>query len=277
MNILNEIMDFLEFKNIILWLRTHVLSILLVFILIIMYSKIVNKIVGIIDKYVLFNIKDKGIKSFVKSFLKVIIQIIYVYVVLLLLGVNLTALFGIIGAISVVVGFAFKEIIQNIFGGLIILFFKPFKVGDVIEYKNFIGTVSKIEIFYTRVVNFQNEIVIIPNGSIITNELKNITTQNNRRLDLVIGVDYSANIEDVKKILNEILNDCEYIIKDGKHLVGLTEFAASSMNFSVFVYVLPENYMLAKLFILEQIKIRFDNAGINIPFNQIDVHLYKEN
>lgn len=277
MNILNEIMDFLEFKNIILWFRTHVLSILLVFILIIMYSKIVNKIVGIIDKYVLFNIKDKGIKSFVKSFLKVIIQIIYVYVVLLLLGVNLTALFGIIGAISVVVGFAFKEIIQNIFGGLIILFFKPFKVGDVIEYKQFIGTVSKIEIFYTRVVNFQNEIVIIPNGSIITNELKNITTQNNRRLDLVIGVDYSANIEDVKRILNEILNDCEYIIKDAKHLVGLTEFAASSMNFSVFVYVLPENYMLAKLFILEQIKIRFDNAGINIPFNQIDIHLYKEN
>ena len=277
MTILNEIMDFLEFKNIILWFRMHVLSILLAFILIIMYSKIVNKIVGIIDKYVLFNIKDKGIKSFVKSFLKVIIKIIYVYVVLLLLGVNLTALFGIIGAISVVVGFAFKEIIQNIFGGLIILFFKPFKVGDVIEYKKFIGTVSKIEIFYTRVVNFQNEIVIIPNGSIITNEIKNITTQNNRRLDLVIGVDYSANIEDVKKILNEILNDCEYIIKDGKHLVGLTEFAASSMNFSVFVYVLPENYMLAKLFILEQIKIRFDNAGINIPFNQIDVHLYKEN
>ncbi|WP_066895937.1 mechanosensitive ion channel family protein [Pseudostreptobacillus hongkongensis] len=270
-------MDFLEFKNIILWFRTHVLSILLAFILISMYSKILNKIVGIIDKYFLFNIKDKGIKSFVKSFLKVIIQIIYVYVVLLLLGVNLTALFGIIGAISVVVGFAFKEIIQNIFGGLIILFFKPFKVGDVIEYKNFIGTVSKIEIFYTRVVNFQNEIVIIPNGSIITNELKNITTQNNRRLDLVIGVDYSANIEDVKRILNEILNDCEYIIKDAKHLVGLTEFAASSMNFSVFVYVLPENYMLAKLFILEQIKIRFDNAGINIPFNQIDIHLYKEN
>ncbi|CAM3449286.1 mechanosensitive ion channel family protein [Pseudostreptobacillus hongkongensis] len=277
MTILNEIMDFLEFKNIILWFRTHVLSILLAFILISMYSKILNKIVGIIDKYFLFNIKDKGIKSFVKSFLKVIIQIIYVYVVLLLLGVNLTALFGIIGAISVVVGFAFKEIIQNIFGGLIILFFKPFKVGDVIEYKNFIGTVSKIEIFYTRVVNFQNEIVIIPNGSIITNELKNITTQNNRRLDLVIGVDYSANIEDVKRILNEILNDCEYIIKDAKHLVGLTEFAASSMNFSVFVYVLPENYMLAKLFILEQIKIRFDNAGINIPFNQIDIHLYKEN
>ena len=120
-------------------------------------------------------------------------------------------------------------------------------------------------------MSFQNEIVIIPNGSIIINELKNLTSQNMRRLDLMIGVDYKSNVEDVKNILQKIISDCQYTLDNEAHVVGIEEFASSSINFGIYVYVLPENYRLAKFYILEEIKKRFEIEKINIPFNKLDV------
>ncbi|WP_156300331.1 mechanosensitive ion channel family protein [Streptobacillus canis] len=257
------------------WLETHFLQFLVGLIIIIFYRKISNLIIKILDRILFSKMNDKGLRSFLKSFLKVCIHICLIYVIIGLLGFNFTSVFAIIGAMSVVVGFAFKEIIQNIFGGIIVLVFKPFKVGDIIQYDQYIGTVRKIEIFYTRLVNFQNETVIVPNGLLITNEIKNITAQNRRRLDLIIGVDYGSDLAKVKEILVQIVNDCEYVLKgkDDSPIIGLGELAASSINFVTNVYVLPENYMITKFYILEQVKKRFDEEGISIPFNQLDIHI----
>ena len=207
------------------------------------------------------------------SLMDILVKIFLFYFILIILEINLTSLFALIGALSVVVGFAFKEIIQNIFGGIIILTFRPFKIGDSVQFKEFTGTVTKIEIFYTRILSFQNEIVIIPNGSIIINEIKNLTSQNMRRLDLMIGVDYGSDIENVKDVIQEIIKDCQYTLENETHVVGVEEFAKSSINFGIYVYVLPENYRLAKFYILEEIKKRFDKEKINIPFNRLDVNI----
>lgn len=270
---MENIIKILKFNKLLEWFQNNLIFLIISILLIIFFRKITMLIIYLIDKVLFKNFLDKGLKTFVKSSLKLIIQLFLIYLILSGLGINMTSLFAILGALSVVVGFAFKEIIQNIFGGMVILIFKPFKVGDVVEYKGYTGVVSKIEIFYTRLYNFQNEVVIIPNGLVITNELKNITIQNKRRLDLFISVSYSSNVNFVKKILEEIINDCEYILKDEKITLGLIEMANSSLNFAMYIYVLPDNYLLAKFYILEQVKIRFEKEGIEIPFNQLDVNI----
>ena len=253
------------------WVTGHliVISIIILY----FFSSISIYLTNILDRIFLSKIKDKGVRTFLKSFSKSLVKIFLFYFILIILEINLTSLFALIGALSVVVGFAFKEIIQNIFGGIIILTFRPFKIGDSVQFKEFTGTVTKIEIFYTRILSFQNEIVIIPNGSIIINEIKNLTSQNMRRLDLMIGVDYGSDIEHVKDVIQEIIKDCQYTLENETHVVGVEEFAKSSINFGIYVYVLPENYRLAKFYILEEIKKRFDKEKINIPFNRLDVNI----
>ncbi len=255
------------------WVTGHLIEIVISIIILYFFSSISIYLTNILDRIFLSKIKDKGVRTFLKSFSKSLVQIFLFYFILIILEINLTSLFALIGALSVVVGFAFKEIIQNIFGGIIILTFRPFKIGDSVQFKEFTGTVTKIEIFYTRILSFQNEIVIIPNGSIIINEIKNLTSQNMRRLDLIIGVDYGSDIERVKDVIQEIIKDCQYTLENETHVVGVEEFAKSSINFGIYVYVLPENYRLAKFYILEEIKKRFDKEKINIPFNRLDVNI----
>lgn len=255
------------------WVTGHLIEIVISIIILYFFSSISIYLTNILDRIFLSKIKDKGVRTFLKSFSKSLVKIFLFYFILIILEINLTSLFALIGALSVVVGFAFKEIIQNIFGGIIILTFRPFKIGDSVQFKEFTGTVTKIEIFYTRILSFQNEIVIIPNGSIIINEIKNLTSQNMRRLDLMIGVDYGSDIEHVKDVIQEIIKDCQYTLENETHVVGVEEFAKSSINFGIYVYVLPENYRLAKFYILEEIKKRFDKEKINIPFNRLDVNI----
>ena len=255
------------------WVTGHLIEIVISIIILYFFSSISIYLTNILDRIFLSKIKDKGVRTFLKSFSKSLVKIFLFYFILIILEINLTSLFALIGALSVVVGFAFKEIIQNIFGGIIILTFRPFKIGDSVQFKEFTGTVTKIEIFYTRILSFQNEIVIIPNGSIIINEIKNLTSQNMRRLDLMIGVDYGSDIEHVKDVIQEIIKDCQYTLENETHVVGVEEFAKSSINFGIYVYVLPENYRLAKFYILEEIKKRFDKEKIYIPFNRLDVNI----
>ena len=126
--------------------------------------------------------------------------------ILQLLGINLSSIFALVGALGLVLGFAFKETISNICGGVILLTFKPFKVGDLISYNSNIGTIKKIEIFYTTILTLQNEYLIIPNGNLINNEIKNIDVNNIRRLDLKVGVSYESDIQKVKNLILSIIN-----------------------------------------------------------------------
>lgn len=273
MKISSYIYKILNIDNILKWIENNFLLFVGGILMIIFYSRIVKFLMKVIEKLFLSKINDGGVRSFLKSFVKIGIHFLLIYSIMGLIGLDLTSVFAIIGALSVVVGFAFKDIIQNIFGGLVLLIFKPFKIDDVIEYENYVGSVKKIEIFYTKIINFQNEIVIIPNGLLVTNEVKNITSQNKRRLDLIIGVDYSSDLVLTKQIITNVINSCEYVLKEETITIGIGELAQSSINFITNVYVLPSNYLLAKMYILENIKCEFDKANISIPFNQLDVFI----
>ena len=204
---MNELDKFLERYNIIRVLKTNIFKLFIIF-LIVKIGKIfktrIEKILKIIlDKS---NI-DKSVASFLLSIYSILYYFILIYSSVGILGINTTSITTFLGATGIVLGIAFKETLGNFCGGLIILTFKPFSVGDTIEYNNYIGTVTKIELFYTKMLNPQNELVIIPNGIVTNTEIRNIRQNGERRLDLEVGVSYNSDIQKVKGTLERIIKE----------------------------------------------------------------------
>ena len=204
---MKELEKFLELENIIRFLKTNIFKLFIIF-LIVKIGKIfktrIEKILKIIlDKS---NI-DKSVASFLLSIYSILYYFILIYSSVGILGINTTSITTFLGATGIVLGIAFKETLGNFCGGLIILTFKPFSVGDTIEYNNYIGTVTKIELFYTKMLNPQNELVIIPNGIVTNTEIRNIRQNGERRLDLEVGVSYNSDIQKVKGTLERIIKE----------------------------------------------------------------------
>ena len=275
---MKELQKFLEWKNLADFLQTNMLKIITVV--------IAFKISGMLKKYADKFIKalleksniDKSVATFLRSAFSIFYYIILGYILTGFLGINLSSITTFLGAASIVLGFAFKETLGNICGGLIILTFKPFKVGHMIEYEQYIGEVKSIELFYTRIKTAQNEQVIIPNGLITNNEIRNMTKEKVRRLDLIVGVSYNSDILKVKELLNEIVKEEmdreeKLALKSPEPTIGIIELGPSAVNFCVYVYAKSENYFRLKLKLNERIKLRFDENDIEIPYPQMDIHI----
>ena len=271
---------FFEWKNLSQFLQTNLLKIAIILVAL--------KISGMLKKYVDKMLKsimekakmDKSVSSFLLSAFSILYYVVLTYVLIGFLGINVSSITTFLGAAGIVLGFAFKETLGNICGGLIILTFKPFKVGDMIEFKNYIGEVRSIELFYTRIKTPQNEQVIIPNGMITSNELRNMTKEKVRRLDLKIGVSYKSDILKVKKVLREIIDEeikgqDKLILRSPEPTIGVLALAESAIIFCVYVYTKSENYFTLQLRMNERIKIKFDENNIEIPYPQVDVHISK--
>ena len=202
---MKELQRFLELDNIIKFLKTNLFKLLIIF-LIIKIGKIFKTRIEKILKIIMEKSNvDRSLASFLLSIYSILYYFIIVYSSIGILGINTSSITTFLGATGIIFGIAFKETLGNFSGGLIILTFKPFRVGDTIEYNNYIGTVKKIELFYTKMLNPQNELVIIPNGIVTNTEIRNIKQDGERRLDLRIGVSYNSDIQKVKKILERII------------------------------------------------------------------------
>ena len=198
---------FLELDTIIRFLKTNLFKLFIIY-LIVKIGKIFKNRIEKILKIILdkSNI-DKSVASFLLSIYSILYYFILIYSSVGILGINTTSITTFLGATGIVLGIAFKETLGNFCGGLIILTFKPFSVGDTIEYNNYIGTVTKIELFYTKMLNPQNELVIIPNGIVTNTEIRNIRQNGERRLDLEVGVSYNSDIQKVKGTLERIIKE----------------------------------------------------------------------
>ncbi|MDO4638480.1 MAG: mechanosensitive ion channel [Leptotrichia hongkongensis] len=204
---MKELQRFLELDNIIKFLKTNLFKLLIIF-LIIKIGKIFKTRIEKILKIIMEKSNvDRSLASFLLSIYSILYYFIIVYSSIGILGINTSSITTFLGAAGIIFGIAFKETLGNFCGGLIILTFKPFRVGDTIEYNNYIGTVKKIELFYTKMLNPQNELVIIPNGIVTNTEIRNIKQDGERRLDLEIGVSYKSDIQKVKKILERIVKE----------------------------------------------------------------------
>ena len=278
---MKDLQKFLEWENLSQFLQTNILKIAIII--------IIFKIAGMLKKYVDKIIKsmleksrtDKSIASFLRSAFSILYYIILFYMLIEFLGINLSSVTTFLGAAGIVLGLAFKETLGNMCGGIIILTFKPFKVGDMIEYETYIGEVKSIELFYTRMKTAQNELVIIPNGLITNNEIRNMTKEKVRRLDLTVGVSYNSDILKVKEILNAIVEkemegDERTVLKVPSPTIGVGELGNSAVIFYVYIYTESENYFKLKLKLNENIKIEFDKNNIEIPYPQMDVHISRK-
>ena len=277
---MKDFQKFFEWKNLSQFLQTNLLKIAIIIVAL--------KISGMLKKYVDKLLKsimekakmDKSISSFLMSAFSIFYYVVLTYILIGFLGIDVSSISAFLGAAGIVLGFAFKETLGNICGGLIILTFKPFRVGHMIEYKNYIGEVKSIEIFYTRIKTPQNELVIIPNGMITSNELRNMTKEKVKRLDLKIGVSYKSDILKVKKVLREIIDEeikgqDKLILRSPEPTIGVLALAESAIIFCVYVYTKSENYFTLQLRMNERIKIKFDENNIEIPYPQVDVHISK--
>ena len=204
---MKELEKFLELDNIIRFLKTNIFKLFIIY-LIVKIGKIFKTRIEKILKIILNKSNvDKSVASFLLSIYSILYYFILLYSSVGILGINTTSITTFLGATGIVLGIAFKETLGNFCGGLIILTFKPFSVGDTIEYNNYIGTVKKIELFYTKMLNPQNEVVIIPNGIVTNTEIRNIKQNGERRLDLEVGVSYNSNIQEVKSVLERIVKE----------------------------------------------------------------------
>jgi small conductance mechanosensitive channel len=191
------------------------------------------------------------------------------------LGVQTTSFVAVIGAAGLAIGLALQGSLSNFAAGVLILIFKPYKVGDYVGAGGGEGVIKEIGIFTTTLITLDNKTQILPNSIATGGVIENFSKQGTRRLDLIAGVSYSEDILHVKKVLQDILDNEPRILKDPTPTIGLMEMGDSSINFAFRPWVKVEDYWDLFFELQERIKIRFDEEKISIPFPQRDVHLFK--
>ncbi len=265
------------------WIVSHIPNmlsgILLAIVAIIIFAigrKLINLLVKLLDKSFRKSSMDLGVIKFLNSFIRISLNIVLIVVIAGFVGLETTSLATIIGSAGLAIGLSLQGSLSNFAGGVLVLILKPFTIGDYIISGSNEGVVKGIDIFYTRLLTADNRLVVIPNGALSNSPITNVTNQDIRRVDIVVGVDYSEDIRKVKNLLSDIANNYELIEKDKGVDIFVDELASSSVNIGFRVWAKTENYWKVKWDMNENIKYEFDKAGISIPFDQLDVSIKKE-
>ena len=215
---------------------------------------------------------DQTLETFLQSFIGIALKVILFVLVVTQLGVKSSSLVAIIGAAGLAIGLALQGSLANFAGGVLILIFKPFKVGDWISAQGVDGSVKEITIFTTKLNTFGNQVAIIPNGQLSNNNIINYNAEHTRRDKIDIGIGYGSNIKKAKDILLQICDDNAHILKEPAPEVYVGELADSSVNLTLRFWANNDVFWSAHFYVLEELKYRFDEAGIEIPFPQRDIH-----
>ena len=189
-------------------------------------------------------------------------------------GIRIGPLFAGLGIVGFVLGFALQDSLSNFASGLMILLYRPYDVGSLIETVGVFGTVSHMSLVNTTVMTFDNQTIVIPNNKIWGDVIKNVTAQKTRRVDMVFGISYTDDIPKAETIFKEILESNSKVLKDPEPIIRLHELADSSVNFIVRPWVATGDYWDVYWDVTRTVKLRFDSEGIIIPFPQRDVHIY---
>lgn len=216
---------------------------------------------------------DEGVREFLHSCVKVIIKIIVVITALSTLGMNVTTLVAALGTAGVAIGLALKDSLSNFASGVLILFNHTFKVGDFIEINGQKGTVRRIELMFTTLATADNKRLVIPNSKLTTDMIINYTAKNTRRLELNVGVAYGSDILAVKKAITAALKACNNVSWEKDPIIGIASFDDSAITFDIKVWVKTSAFIESQYMVNENILAELNKAGIEIPFNQLDVHM----
>lgn len=247
-------------------------KILVAFIVFIIGRALVGLVNKLVRKFLDKRNVDPSVKTFLRSLINIALMILLIVSVISTLGVPTTSFAALLASAGVAIGMALSGNLQNFAGGLIILLFKPYKVGDLVENQTVLGTVREIQIFHTILSTPDNKMIYIPNGSMSSGIVINYSHQTTRRVEWIFGVDYGEDYEKVKAIIAEILSKDERILPDPAPFIALHALAASSVNVVTRVWVKSEDYWDVYFDINKTVYAIFNERGINFPFPQLTVH-----
>ncbi|MEE6069839.1 mechanosensitive ion channel family protein, partial [Avibacterium paragallinarum] len=233
-------------------------------------ARLLSRLLG---KAVLHSSKDEILQSFVSSISYFLFLLMVIIAALSQLGINTSSLVALIGAAGLAVGLALQNSLQNFAAGVMILLFKPFKKGDVIESSGTVGKVEKIGILFLELRTGDNKTILIPNGKVFGNSITNYSSNATRRIDFIFDIDYKSNIEQAKSIVANILDQDSRILKEPTPTIAVGALAANSVQLVVRPWVNTSDYWAVHFDVTEKVKLAFDEAGIEIPFPQMNIHL----
>jgi len=219
---------------------------------------------------------DPSLMPFLMGLINGLLRVLLVITVLGMLGIEMTSFIAILGAAGLAVGMALSGTLQNFAGGAMILIFKPFKVGDVIEAQGYTGSVSEIQIFNTILKTPDNKTIIVPNGGLSTSSMVNYSTEAKRRVDWTIGVGYGDDADKARAVIKRLCDEDSRILKDPEVFIAVSELADSSVNFAVRAWVNAPDYWGVYFQLNEKVYKTFGSEGLNIPYPQMDVHVHKD-
>ncbi len=234
---------------------------------------LINKLVGVLDAKL--GQKDPTLNRFLCGLVAVVLKILLLISVASMVGIATTSFIAIIGAAGLAVGLALQGSLANFAGGVLILIFKPFKVGDVIDAQGYLGSVREISILYTIVDTFDNRRIVIPNGQLANASLTNLSAYETRRCDMTFGIGYADDIDKAKDICKRLIEEDERSLKDPKPLIVVGALGENSVDLTVRAWTRSADLWPYYWDMQERVKKAFDAEGISIPFPQRDVHLYK--
>jgi small conductance mechanosensitive channel len=219
---------------------------------------------------------DEALESFLQSFIKVGLKFLLFVLVVTQLGVKSSSLVAMVGAAGLAVGLALQGSLANFAGGVLLLIFKPFRVGDFIAAQGIEGTVKEINIFTTKLNTFGNQVAIIPNGKLSNENIVNYNSEDTRRDKIDVGIAYDADLRKAKEILLNICREDLRILPTPTPEVYVAELADSSVNLSLRFWAKNEDFWAAHFYVMETLKLEFDKEGIEIPFPQRDIHVFQK-
>lgn len=264
------------FESLMPGIRSLAFDIIVCIILYIVGRKLIKLLHRMLNRTLERTQADVGVVRFLGSALDIILTVFLFFMILGQLGVNTASIVTVLGTAMLAVGMSLQGSLSNVAGGILILFMKPFRVGHYIISDYGEGTVTMIGLFYTTITTKDNRVLTLPNSQISNCAVTNCSQNPVRRLDTVVGISYDSDMRAAKEIMDQIAGNCEYVLQDRDITVFVDSLGDSSVNIGLFCYVNSSDFLAAKWQITEEIKLRFDQAGISIPFPQVHVHMEKD-
>ena len=236
---------------------------------------LINRFLGMMDRVMQARSTEPTLQKFLHSLLSILFKALLLISAASMVGIETTSFIAVLGAAGLAIGLALQGSLANFAGGVLVLLFKPFKVGDFIEGAGVMGVVREIQIFNTIMTTPDNKRIIVPNGKLSNDVITNFSAESTRRVDMIFGIGYGDDVLKAKSVLQDLLNEDERVLKDPASEIYVKELGDSSVNFVVRAWVNASDYWPFFFAMQERVKLRFDQDGISIPFPQRDVHLYQ--
>ena len=258
-------------------LLSFAIQVVIAVLVLVIGTRIINAIVKMFKKGFARRNMEIGVSNFLANLIKYLLYFVLVMVILSWFGIATGSVVAMLGSAGLTIGLALQGSLSNFAGGVLILVLKPFKVGDYVSVNgdSVMGTVMDISMFYTKIRSDDNKVVHIPNGGLADSNITNFTMLDKRRIDISVGVAYDADLSQVKKVLTQVVDGQETVLKDEPVNIFVKELGDSAVDMGIRVWVRNEDFWPAKWKLTEDIKLALDENGISIPFPQMDVYVKK--